>query len=406
MRKSYMELNPAQETGAPADLRKALSDRIIGQDEAISSIVPVITRAMAGLQDPGRPLASFLLLGPTGSGKTKTVEALAEVMSGNERSVIRIDCAEYQHSHDIAKLVGSPPGYLGHRETQALLTQERLNASHNQNCKISFVLFDEIEKASDSLWNLLLGILDKATLTLGTNQVVKFNNSLIFLTSNLGAEKIQSILKPSMGFQGRKIEESGKEDLNKMISGAGVKAARKRFSPEFFNRLTKVISYRPLDKEDLSKILNLELYNIQKRLFSQLGTNSFVFTLTEPAREKLLTSGYQPELGARPLKRVVEKELLDSFANLLVTEQISRGDFIQVDYRDGYQFTRRLAELEDRQLIGAAEMALASNYLMTDTFELPPPKSEEAAASVETHEAGAAAEENSVPKKKKSKKAY
>src|SRR5919109_4635644 len=166
-----------------SDLRK----RIVGQDEAIDQIVNIYQMYLAGMSSPGRPIGNFLFLGPTGSGKTRMVEATAESLVGDGRAVIKIDCAEFQHSHEIAKLIGSPPGYLGHRETHPLLTQEALNQWHTEKLKLSFVLFDEIEKASDSLWQLLLGILDKATLTLGDNRRVDFSRALIFMTSNLGA---------------------------------------------------------------------------------------------------------------------------------------------------------------------------------------------------------------------------
>src|SRR5229473_2695041 len=155
---------------------------------------------------PGRPIGNFLFLGPTGSGKTRMVEATAECLVKNPRAVIKIDCAEFQHSHEIAKLIGSPPGYLGHRETHALLSQEVLNQYHSERMKLSFVLFDEIEKASDALWNLLLGILDKAALTLGDNRRVDFSRTMIFMTSNLGAGEMSNILRPNCGFGASEIE--------------------------------------------------------------------------------------------------------------------------------------------------------------------------------------------------------
>src|SRR5881628_1342760 len=152
------------------------------------------------MSSPGRPIGNFLFLGPTGSGKTRLVEAAGESLVGDSRAMIKIDCAEFQHGHEIAKLIGSPPGYLGHRETHPMLSQEALNQHHTEKVKLSFVLFDEIEKASDALWNLLLGILDKGTLTLGDNRRVDFSRSLIFLTGNLGAAEMSAILRPSLGF--------------------------------------------------------------------------------------------------------------------------------------------------------------------------------------------------------------
>src|ERR1700680_1742521 len=188
-------LDPTQ-NGRPAEhLESKLGHLIVGQDEAIHHIVRAYQTHMAGLSPIGRPIGNFLFLGPTGSGKTRIVEATAEALLKNSRSVIKIDCAEFQHSHEIAKLIGSPPRYLGHRETHPLLSQEVLNQYHTDTVKLSFVLFDEIEKASDALWNLLLGILDKATLTLGDNRKVDFSNALIFMTSNLGAAEMSSLVE-------------------------------------------------------------------------------------------------------------------------------------------------------------------------------------------------------------------
>jgi len=244
-------------TGRDAvDLETSLRRKIVGQEEAIEQIVNIYQTFLAGMTSPGRPIGNFLFLGPTGSGKTRLVEAAAETLAGDPRAVIKIDCAEFQHSHEIAKLIGSPPGYLGHRETHPLLSQEVLNQYHTDKMKLSFVLFDEIEKASDALWNLLLGVLDKATLTLGDNRRVDFSRALIFMTSNLGASEMGSILRPNMGFGSSEIQrlrESGQvdEDLNGKISKVGVEAARKKFTPEFMNRIDKTVVFRPLGHEEL-----------------------------------------------------------------------------------------------------------------------------------------------------------
>src|SRR5438132_6954741 len=224
-------------TGRDAeDLESSLRRKIVGQDEAIEQIVNIYQTYLAGMISPGRPIGNFLFLGPTGSGKTRLVEAAAETLVGDARSVLKIDCAEFQHSHEIAKLIGSPPGYLGHRETHPLLSQEVLNQYHTDKIRISFVLFDEIEKASDALWNLLLGILDKATLTLGDNRRVDFGRAMIFMTSNLGAAEMGSIMRPSLGFACSEVERQRAdgvvdEDLNGKISRAGIEAARRKFTP-------------------------------------------------------------------------------------------------------------------------------------------------------------------------------
>jgi ATP-dependent Clp protease ATP-binding subunit ClpB len=187
---SKKRLDPSR-TGRDADkLNGDLRKRIVGQEEAIQQVVNIYQMFTAGMTSPGRPIGNLLFLGPTGTGKTRLVEATAESLAGDARAMVEIDCAEFQHSHEIAKLIGSPPGYLGHRETHPLLSQEILDQYHTDAVKISFVLFDEIEKASDALWNLLLGILDKGTLTLGDNKRVDFSQAMIFMTSNLGAAEM------------------------------------------------------------------------------------------------------------------------------------------------------------------------------------------------------------------------
>src|SRR5438034_2998221 len=193
-------LDPTKTGRQAEDLETQLRHLIVGQEEAIHQIVRAYQTHVAGLSPVGRPIGNFLFLGPTGSGKTRIVEATAESLLKDSRSVIKIDCAEFQHSHEIAKLIGSPPGYLGHRETHALLSQESLNQHHTDKMKVSIVLFDEIEKASDALWNLLLGILDKGMLTLGDNRKVDFSRALIFMTSNLGAAEMGALLAPKLGF--------------------------------------------------------------------------------------------------------------------------------------------------------------------------------------------------------------
>jgi ATP-dependent Clp protease ATP-binding subunit ClpA len=328
----------ATKTGRAAQsLDSNLRKLIVGQDEAVQQIVGVYQTFLAGMNSADRPVGSFLFLGPTGSGKTRIVEATAEGLLGNSRSVIKIDCAEFQHSHEIAKLIGSPPGYLGHRETHPLLSQEVLNQHYTEKTKLSFVLFDEIEKASDALWNLLLGILDKATLTLGDNRRVDFSRTMVFLTSNLGADQMSSILRPNLGFAAGEasrqlISGETSDELSGKINRAGIEAARRRFTPEFMNRLDKVVVFRPLGQSELRQILDIELHLLQQRIFDSVGPNYFVFHTSAPARDNVLAEGTDLKYGARHLRRAIERLAVQPLSNLIATDQIRAGDVILMDY--------------------------------------------------------------------------
>src|SRR5579872_1523716 len=253
--KRAIVLDPKRRGNEAESLSKRLGRLVVGQEEAIRAIVDVLQMYQTGLNAPDRPIGNFLFLGPTGCGKTRLVEAAAECLVNDPKAVIKIDCSEFQHSHEIAKLIGSPPGYLGHRETHALLSQEAIDRYHTDTVKISFVLFDEIEKASDSLWNLLLGILDKAVLTLGDNRKVDFSHALIFMTSNMGAAEMSSLLCPKLGFnagEAARKSQTGESDekLDAKIKRSGVEAARRKFTPEFINRLDKIVTFRPLRSEE------------------------------------------------------------------------------------------------------------------------------------------------------------
>ena len=330
-------LDPTR-TGREAEaLEQSLHRSIIGQDEAIQQIVNIFQMHLTGMSAPGRPIGNFLFLGPTGSGKTRIVEATAEALVKNPRAVIKIDCAEFQHSHEIAKLIGSPPGYLGHRETHPLLSQEVLNQYHTDTTKVSFVLFDEIEKASDALWNLLLGILDKGTLTLGDNRKVDFSRALIFLTSNLGATEMNSLMSPKLGFNSvrQSSQDAGcriDEKLNAKVARTGVDAARRKFTPEFINRLDKIVVFRPLGEPELRKILEIELNMVQQRIFNASPDRAFIFHVTEAGKTFLLREGVDMKYGARHLKRAIERLLVQPLSNLIATDQIRTGDWIRVDF--------------------------------------------------------------------------
>ena len=352
-------LDPSK-TGKDAEsLERMLHNLIVGQDEAVEQIVNIYQMHLTGLNAPGRPVGNFLFLGPTGSGKTRTVEATAEALVGNSRAVIKIDCAEFQHSHEIAKLIGSPPGYLGHRETHPLLSQEVINQHHSDTVKISFILFDEIEKASDALWNLLLGILDKATLTLGDNRKVDFSRAMIFMTSNLGATEMSALLNPKLGFKpglSAATATADLADLSKKMSRSGVEAARRKFTPEFMNRIDKTVVFKPLGEDELRRILDLELGQVQQRILLSPVDKSFVFTVSDPGKNFLLTEGTDIKYGARHLKRAIERLLVQPLSNLMATNQVSAGDWIQADFDEERKCLVFMTEAEGLEVHAMASM--------------------------------------------------
>jgi ATP-dependent Clp protease ATP-binding subunit ClpA len=323
------QLNPSIRSSDTRDFEGAIRSKIVGQEEGVQALVDLYQVFCAGLNSPGRPVGNLLFLGPTGSGKTRIVEAAAEILFSDPRAVIKVDCAEFQHSHEIAKLIGSPPGYLGHRETHPLITQEALAANHTDKLKLSFLLFDEIEKASDALWQLLLGMLDKATLTLGDNRRVDLSQTVIFMTSNLGGGEITELMEGGMGF----IQPKDKPvtGLDEKVERTAVEAARRKFSPEFMNRLDKVVVFHPLKREQLEEVLEIELGQVQQRVL-ETARGQFLFRVTASAREFLLQEGTDQRYGARHLKRAIERNIVYPLANLLATEQIHVGDLICIDF--------------------------------------------------------------------------
>ena len=353
-----VELDPSRTGSQAQSFEETLRRLVVGQDEAIDQIVNVYQMYLSGLHAPGRPIGSFLFLGPTGTGKTRVVEATAEGLVGQGK-IVKVDCAEFQHSHEIAKLVGSPPGYLGHRETHALLSQDALNSCHSSNVKLSFVLFDEIEKASDALWNLLLGILDKGVLTTGDNRRVNFSTSMIFMTSNLGASEIRSILNPRLGFNAvpLEVEDARSGQAGDRIVKSSVDAARRKFTPEFWNRLDKVVVFRPLAQEQLRQILDIELFFVQQRIMQASGgERTFVFSLSDAAKAMLLEQGTDSQYGARHLKRAIERLLVQPLSNLIASQQVRAGDWLQVDVASGDEALRFQREQENMSLASLAQV--------------------------------------------------
>jgi ATP-dependent Clp protease ATP-binding subunit ClpA len=356
-------LDPDRKSTQAERFEAELRARVVGQERAVRKLASLYQVLQAGMTDLSRPIGTMLFLGPTGSGKTHLVEAAAEVLFGDRRAVVKIDCAEFQHSHEISKLIGSPPGYLGHRETPALLTQENLSKHHTERDPFTLVLFDEIEKANDALWQLLLGVLDKAVLTLGDNRQVDFSQTMIFMTSNIGAREMSRLINGSVGFAPVGSTRLRPDDLDQKIVRTATEAARRKFSPEFMNRIDKLVVFRSLKHDELRRIIDLELDAVQRRIDEGAGER-FSFAITEAAKEFLLAEGTDRRYGARHLKRALERLLVTPIANLSSSRQLRLGDVLLVDLDRG---GKKLAFFrdDDEPVIAAAALESARSLLKT-----------------------------------------
>jgi ATP-dependent Clp protease ATP-binding subunit ClpA/ActR/RegA family two-component response regulator len=322
----------SQPAAEPSDLVTLLAQKVVGQSAATKAIVPYVYMYQSGLAPEGRPAGVFLLLGPTGTGKTKTVEAIAELLHGDEKKILKIDCGEFQMEHETAKLVGAPPGYLGHRETTPMLTQQQLTEVTSHDCDLALVLFDEIEKAAHSITKLLLGILDKGILRLGDNTTVDFEKSLIFFTSNLGAREMMKEISPNIGFQS--ATPKSQTDLTTRLESIALGAVRKRFSPEFVNRIDAVVTYNPLDADAIEIILEHDLRALQDHVNLRLGDRYFSIEITQGAKQFLLSKGISREYGARELKRTIHRQLTQPLATMVARGEILPGAQVSVSVND------------------------------------------------------------------------
>jgi ATP-dependent Clp protease ATP-binding subunit ClpA len=322
-------MRPRLGISGAGDLLRELSARVVGQAQALTQIVPYVQMHQAGLSPDGRPAGVFLLLGPTGTGKTRTVEALADALHGSEKHMLKVDCGEFQMEHEVAKLIGAPPGYLGHRETPPMLTQQKLTSATTESSDLSLVLFDEIEKAAPSMTRLLMGVLDKAALRLGDNNTVNFERSLIFLTSNLGAREMRDRLRPAFGFEAITGNASG-ATLQK-LHHIGMGAVRRKFSPEFVNRIDTVITYKPLDAEALAEIVDLQIAALELHIENRLSERAFELEVTAAARRYLLTKGTSSEYGARELKRTILRDLTQPLAAMVANGEVPPESIVRID---------------------------------------------------------------------------
>jgi CheY-like chemotaxis protein len=375
--------------GPTSSMVETLSKKIVGQPHALEFMVPFVQMYQAGLAPEHRPVGIFLLLGPSGTGKTKTVEALAEILHGSESKVLKIDCGEFQMEHEVAKIIGAPPGYLGHRETHPVLTQQRLFDVTSPDCELSIVLFDEIEKAAPSVTQVLLGILDKARLRLGDNTEVNFEKSLIFFTSNLGAREMLKELRPGLGFQ--RSARATWPELKGKLENIALAAVRKRYSPEFVNRIDAVITYQPLDREAYDLILDHQLAELQRHVNTRLGNRCFNIEIAPATRGFLLERGTSPEYGARELKRTVHRFVTQPLATMVIEGRVEPGSCVRVGIEEGLErlsfevvpAAPATAEEASGHTIMIVDDNRALLQLLADRFHQTTPWRVESAASVE-----------------------
>ncbi len=307
---------------------EALRAKIVRQEEAAQVMVDLYQVFCAGLNTPGRPVGSLLFLGPTGSGKTRNVEAAAEILFGDSRAVIKIDCGEFQHSHEISKLMGSPPGYLGHRETHPLVTREALAACHTDKLKLSFLLFDEIEKARRSLATPLGHA--------GQGDLNAWRQPSCGPLPDGDLHDFEPGRHRNHGIDARRdgiiqSEDKPMTNLDEKVARTAVEAARRKFSPEFMNRLDKIVVFHPLNREQLAEVLRIELSQVQQRVL-ETANGQFLFRMTDAGREFLLCEGTDQRYGARHLKRAIERHVVFPLANLLATGQVQAGDMLYIDW--------------------------------------------------------------------------
>jgi len=320
-------MRPRFGSSGTGDLLEELMTRVVGQPQALAQIVPYVQMHQAGLSPEGRPAGVFLLLGPTGTGKTRTVEALADVLHGREKHMLKVDCGEFQMEHEVAKLIGAPPGYLGHRETPPMLTQQKLGAVASESSDLALVLFDEIEKAAPSMTRLLMGVLDKAVLRLGDNSTVNFERTLIFLTSNLGAREMRDHIRPGFGFQAAVSSTGSTHKLHQI----GMGAVRRHFAPEFVNRIDSIVTYLPLSEEALADIVDLQIAALELHIENRLGERAFELDVSVAARRFLLEKGTSSEYGARELKRTILRELTQPLAAMVAKGEVAAEAVVRVE---------------------------------------------------------------------------
>ena len=325
-----VQVDPERMTVQAERLEQHLTRNVIGQERAIRELVKAYENYEAGINDPTKPLASLLFLGPTGSGKTRSLEVFCEYFWGKSNALIKIDCAEFTHSHELSKIIGSPPGYLGHKETQARICKQRLEEHWTDAApKFSVILFDEIEKAHPDFHQLMLGVMDKGILTLGNNDVVDLKKCFLVMTSNLGAKTVAKHLN-NQGL-GYTRKETTNDTVDQAVYKTSMECVKKFFEPEFINRIDRTIVFRSLSEESIRSILDIELDRVQRRLND--NKKFIIVGCSKAAKDKLIEEGINLEFGARELRRAIERFLVNKLSRIIATKQVEDGDLIQVDYK-------------------------------------------------------------------------
>ena len=341
--------------GTIEPLAAALTERVVGQDQAIDSLLCAFSRLLSGLHDPSRPLLTALLLGPTGVGKTETARALAEALFGSERAMVRVNCEEYVHGHEISKLLGSPPGYVG-SQIEPLLSQRRIDEAHrglreewiafpgeipgiaerlfgNEGDRyVSVVLFDEIEKAHPVVWDALLGILEDGMLTLGNNTTTDFTRSIILMTSNVGSREMGEVLeRRPVGFH---ADPEAEKPTEAEIVDTALASVTEVFPYEFLNRFDEVLVYSPLGRQELDRIFDKFLADVHARTVRQAQV-PLVIRVSDEARALIVDLGTDPRFGARPLRRAIERLLVDQLSRFIAASRLRPGDIVDVEVANG-----------------------------------------------------------------------
>lgn len=365
VKKPMKRLDHRRQSDAVRKFEEELESRIVGQHKALMEIVNSFSRLTGGIRNPERPLLTLLFMGPTGVGKTETVKILAKTLFGNKKAFTRVNCQEFASPHQVAKLLGSPPGYVG-SDVEPILSQNNIDKHHKEAYEkkhgvfhkekgyverffpeekdhfLSIVLFDEVEKADPVLWNSILGILEDGHLTLGNNTEVDFTRSIIVLTSNVGSVEMSNLLKGQMGF-------STKENLDKDIEQEAIKAARAVFPYEFLNRFDSMVVFQSLKQQDLFRVLDIYISDLHSRVVET--SNPFILECTARVKQFLVDEGTDPRFGARPLRRAFEKFIVNPLSNLISTNQIRAGDLITASLEHGKVIFLREAKAKEGLLV-------------------------------------------------------